>query len=68
MALETFFIFLVAIIAFCLLVYTVYRRYSGMSKPTQYEKILESINNDPLFNQTLSPDQVKALHRLLSSV
>ncbi|WPD90889.1 A13-like virion protein [Avipoxvirus sp.] len=65
---DTFVITVVTVIIFCLLIYAAYKRYKCIPSPDDRDKVLKStLNDDTLFNQTLTPDQVKALHRLVTS-
>ncbi|AID46916.1 virion protein [Penguinpox virus] len=64
---DTFVITVVTVIIFCLLIYAVYKRYKYMPSPADRDKVLKStLEDDPLFNQTLNPDQIRALHRLVT--
>ncbi|ARF02793.1 SWPV1-224 [Shearwaterpox virus] len=67
MAVDTFIIITVIVVVVCLLIYAAYRRHKGIIPKPNREEPLNFLEKDALFNNTLTSDQIRALHRLVSS-
>ncbi|QRI42969.1 putative IMV membrane protein [Cheloniid poxvirus 1] len=67
MVLDTFVIITVVVVVVCLLIYAAYKRYKGIQMPKSEERLDDYLEKDALFNNSLTPDQIRALHRLVSS-
>ncbi|UWX11419.1 CRPV-310 [Crowpox virus] len=66
MAVDTFVILAVIVVIVCLLIYAAYRRYKGIPTRNAEERFGDYLEKDPLFKDSLTPDQIRALHRLVS--